>query len=79
MAVLSIQRSTSAIVTLTSSGLSRPRDLDGKVYASYAARFEGRIVQRMIQNDGGKGEFEERTPPMLGKRNSPCEFGLQGA
>jgi len=40
--------------------------LYGQVYASYGARYEGRIVQRMIQNDGGKGDYEEQTPPMLG-------------
>lgn len=61
-----LQDSTSAIVTLASSGIARPAQLDGKVYASYAARFEGRIVQQLIRNDGGKGEFVESTPPMLG-------------
>lgn len=61
-----LQEQTSAIVTTKASGLSRPRDLDGKVYASYAARFEGRIVQKMIMADGGRGDFEESTPPMLG-------------
>ncbi|MEW5316999.1 MAG: hypothetical protein WDW38_008333 [Sanguina aurantia] len=58
--------STSAIVTLASSGLARPAQLDGKVYASYGARYEGRIVQQMIKNDGGAGKFIESTPPMLG-------------
>ena len=61
-----LQKQTSAIVTTKQSGLARPRDLDGRVYASYAARFEGRIVQRMIINDGGSGAFVEETPPMLG-------------
>ena len=46
---------------VTSSLLARRQ-----VYASYGARYEGRIVQRMIQNDGGKGLYEELTPPMLG-------------
>lgn len=50
---------TSAIVTLRSSGLARPRDLDGRRYASYAARYEGRIVQQLIKNDGGSGDFVE--------------------
>ena len=40
---------TSAVVTLKSSGLDRPAKLDNTVYASYAARYEGRIVQKMIQ------------------------------
>lgn len=37
-----------------------------QIYASYAARFEGRIVQSMIRNDGGTGEFQEKVLPMLG-------------
>lgn len=60
-----LQDSTSAIVTLASSGIGRPAQLDGKVYASYAARYEGRIVQQMIINDGGSGKYTEVTPPML--------------
>ncbi|XP_024545265.1 uncharacterized protein LOC112351502 [Selaginella moellendorffii] len=56
--------------TLKQSGLCRPRDLDGKVYASYAARFEGRIVQKLIQADGGAGNFEEATPDKLGIWNT---------
>lgn len=58
-------RSDSAIVTTRSSGIDRPKLLDGKNYGSYGARYEGRIVQKMIQNDGGKGEYTESVPPML--------------
>ncbi|KAK9838417.1 hypothetical protein WJX84_005158 [Apatococcus fuscideae] len=61
-----LQQDTSAIVTRTDSGIDRPAQLDGKRYASYGARYEGRIVQQLIRNDGGKGEFEEFTPPKLG-------------
>lgn len=64
------QGSTSAIVTLKASGLDKPAKLDGKVYASYGARFEGRIVQKLIQADGGKGDYTESTPPMLGIWNT---------
>ena len=63
-----LQRNTSAIACRPEC--RRPRDLDGKRYASYAARFEGRIVQRMIQNDGGRGDFEEVVGPMLGLWNT---------
>eukprot|EP00798_Chlamydomonas_sp_ICE-L_P016730 gene16730-22999_t len=62
--------STSAVVTLESSGIDRPSKLDGKTYASYGARYEGRIVQQMIVNDGGKGEYKESTPAMLGIWNT---------
>ena len=62
-----LQDPTSAIVTLKSSGLDRPKLLDGKVYASYGARFEGRIVRQLIEADGGSGEFIESTgTAMLG-------------
>ena len=54
-----LQAQTSAIVTLKSSGLDRPAKLDGKIYASYAARYEGRIVQKLLQADGGSGEYQE--------------------
>ncbi len=61
-----LQHDTSAIVTLGGSGITRPAMLDGTRYASYKARFEGTIVRRMIQNDGGAGTFEEIFPPKLG-------------
>ena len=56
--------------TLRKSRIERPRQLDGKRYASYGARYEGRIVQKMIQNDGGKGDFEELVPAKLGIWNT---------
>jgi NitT/TauT family transport system substrate-binding protein len=52
-----LQRDTSAIVTLGSNRLIRPADLDGKVYASYDARFEDGFVRNMVRDDGGKGDF----------------------
>mmetsp|Transcript_22254 Transcript_22254/g.58094 ORF Transcript_22254/g.58094 Transcript_22254/m.58094 type:complete len:364 (+) Transcript_22254:755-1846(+) len=60
-----LQTQTSAIVTLASSGIDRPAKLDGKVYASYAARYEGRIVQKLVQADGGGGEYVEVPHPFL--------------
>ena len=36
-----LERDTSAIVTLKSSNISRPRELDNHAYGSYAARYEG--------------------------------------
>lgn len=65
-----LSTSASAVVTLKSSGLDRPAKLDGKTYASYAARYEGRIVQQIIRKDGGKGDYIESTPPMLGIWNT---------
>ena len=67
VAVAALQaKTTSAIVTLKSSGLSSPKDLDGRTYASYGARYEGRIVQELIKRSGGSGEYTETVLPMLG-------------
>lgn len=61
-----LQEDTSAVVVLGSSARTRPRDLDGCVYASYNARYEGAIVQELIRSDGGAGTFTESTPNKLG-------------
>lgn len=61
-----LQRDDSAIVTLSSSGIDTPAKLEGKRYASYGARYEGRIVQQMIKNAGGSGAYQEIAAPMLG-------------
>ena len=61
-----LQEDTSAIVTLKSSGINHPKDLDGKIYASFKARYEDKIVQQMIINDGGKGEIIIEYPEKLG-------------
>ncbi|UFH54731.1 ABC transporter substrate-binding protein [Spirosoma sp. KNUC1025] len=52
-----LARDISAIVTLKESGIDRPKELDGKVYASYGARYEEDLIRQMIQNDGGRGQF----------------------
>ncbi|CAK0857003.1 unnamed protein product [Prorocentrum cordatum] len=72
------QKNTSAIACRPE--IKSPKDLDGKRYASYAARFEGRIVQKMIQKAGGKGDFEEVVSPMLGLWNTVlCPKSQEGA
>lgn len=56
-----IQHNTSALVTLASSGLKRPRDLNGKVYAGFGAPYESPVVSQIIRHDGGKGQFKNVT------------------
>lgn len=67
-----LQADDSAIVTLASSGIDRPAKLAGKRYASYSARYEGRIVQQLIKADGGSGDYEELSLPHLGLWNTVC-------
>lgn len=57
-----LQRDTSAIAVLADSDITRPAQLDGRTYGSYGARFEDRIVQAMVRNDGGKGDVRFVTP-----------------
>ena len=52
-----LARDISAIMTLKESGIDRPQQLDGKVYASYGARYEEDIIRQLIQNDAGRGQF----------------------
>ena len=61
-----LQEDTSAIVTLKSSGIDQIKNLDGKTYASYDARFEDTIISEMIKKDGGEGEHIKITPEKLG-------------
>lgn len=65
-----LQKDLSCIATLATSGIERPAQLDGKTYASYKARYEDRIVQRMVMNDGGTGALEWSYPEKLGIWNT---------
>ncbi|MFT6795115.1 MAG: ABC-type nitrate/sulfonate/bicarbonate transport system substrate-binding protein [Maribacter sp.] len=64
------QEDVSAIASLASSGIQCPSDLDGKVYASYKARYEDEILRQMIKNDGGTGDFKIEYPEKLGIWNT---------
>lgn len=65
-----LQEDLSAIVVRKESQIQSPKDLDGKTYASYKARYEDGIVQQMIKNDGGKGDIEVIYPEKLGIWNT---------
>jgi len=56
-----IQHNTSALVTLASSGLTRPRMLDGKIYGAFGAPYENAVVGEIIKQDSGKGVFKSVT------------------
>ena len=52
-----------ALAVLADSPILRPRDLDGRSYASYGARFEMHVVREVVRADGGEGRVEERVLP----------------
>lgn len=65
-----LQKDLSSIATLKSSNIVSPKLLDGKIYASYKARYEDHIVKEMIKNAGGKGDLNIVYPEKLGIWNT---------
>ena len=65
-----LQNDLSCIATLTSSLITSPQLLDGKVYASYKARYEDHIVRELVKNDGGQGDLHITYPEKLGIWNT---------
>ena len=56
-----MQHNTSALVTLKSSGITRPSQLDGKIYGGFGAPYESAVVGEIIKHDGGQGKFKNVT------------------
>ena len=67
------QEDVSAIATIESNNILRPKHLDDRSYASYKARYEDKIVKKMIINDGGKGNLKIFYPKRLGIWNTLIE------
>ncbi len=59
MAIL--QRTAQEIAVLDSSSITRPKDLDGKVYAGFGYPNEVPTLQAVIRHDGGTGTFDSVT------------------
>ena len=56
MAIL--QQTASAIAVLADSGITQPRQLDGKTYAGFGYPNEVPTLKAVIQADGGRGDFK---------------------
>jgi len=57
-----VQHNTSELVTLKSSGITRPAALDGKRYAGFGTPYEEPVINTMIRRDGGsKGSIQNIT------------------
>ena len=53
-----LQHNTSGLIVLKSSGITRPKDLNGKIYGGYGSPFENPIISEIIKKDGGTGDFK---------------------
>lgn len=65
-----LQTDLSSIATLATAPIASPRDLDGRTYASYKARYEDHIVRAMVMRDGGVGDLRISYPEKLGIWNT---------
>ncbi|RSX50939.1 ABC transporter substrate-binding protein [Bifidobacterium callimiconis] len=61
--VMQVQQKPSAIWCALASNteIKSPKDLDGKTFATFGSNESDAVVRRMIQFDGGKGEFDKVT------------------
>ena len=61
--VLQVQQKPSAIwcALASNTAIKSPKDLDGKTFATFGSNESDAVVRRMIQTDGGKGEFDKVT------------------
>lgn len=56
-----IAHNTSVIIARKDAGINSPKDLDGKTYGGYGAPYEEPVMNQVIKNAGGKGEFKNVT------------------
>jgi len=60
----------SAIAVKKDLKIDSPKLLDNMSYASYNAKYEDKILQKMVINDGGKGDIKIAYPSKLGIWNT---------
>ena len=56
-----LQHNTSALVARADSGITSPRELDGKIYGGFGAPYELAVVSAIIRHSGGTGNFKNVT------------------
>lgn len=61
--VMQVQQKPSAIWCSLASNkdFKSPKDFDGKTFATFGSNESDAVIRRMIQTDGGKGEFDKVT------------------
>ncbi|OZG63817.1 ABC transporter substrate-binding protein [Bifidobacterium hapali] len=61
--VLQVQQKPSAIwcALASNTAIKSPKDFDGKTFATFGGNESDIVIKRMVQYDGGKGEFDKVT------------------
>ena len=57
-----IEHNTSSLISLRSSGITRPRDLAGHSYGSYGSELEEALIKKLVACDGGDPSAVTFTP-----------------
>ena len=52
-----LSTNTAALAVLQKSGITQPKDLDGKIYAAFGSTYEDPTIAAVIRSDGGTGDF----------------------
>ena len=52
-----LSTNTAALAVLKNSGITQPKELDGKIYAAFGSTYEDPTIATVIQSDGGSGNF----------------------
>ncbi|NMN01223.1 ABC transporter substrate-binding protein [Bifidobacterium sp. DSM 109958] len=60
---LQVQQKPSAVwcALASNTSIKSPKDFDGKTFATFGSNESDAVIRRMIQFDGGKGEFDKVT------------------
>jgi ABC-type nitrate/sulfonate/bicarbonate transport system substrate-binding protein len=54
-----VAHNTSSVAVRAEDSINSLAELDGKIYGGYGAPYEEPVMKQALQNDGGKGEFEQ--------------------
>jgi ABC-type nitrate/sulfonate/bicarbonate transport system substrate-binding protein len=72
-----IAHNTSAIAVLKDSGITSPKQLEGKTFGGFGAPYEKAAMSQVIKNDGGRGDFKNfsvSTDPLTALKNKSVDF-----
>ncbi len=60
---MQVQQKPSAIwcALASNTDIKSPKDFDGKTFATFGSNESDAVIRRMIQTDGGKGDFDKVT------------------
>jgi len=56
-----VQHDIYGLIANSDNGIKSPKDLDGKTYGGFGSSYEQPVISKVIQTDGGRGDFKNIT------------------